>query len=106
MITKYLKILISAFMLLHFVGVMQLVSSYAKDKTSFANALNMNEEETKKEKDSKEDTVESKDFKPKPPLQVANFLYCEKSFGFILASEEVKHQYIADLHSPPPDFIG
>lgn len=88
---------------LHFVGATQFASSCAKDKTRFMTMLNMTEEETKKEKDSKDELPEIAGINHIHSFNIANLIYAEKALCFLSVADNVDHQYIADRQTPPPD---
>ncbi|MFN8285878.1 MAG: hypothetical protein U0V74_03945 [Chitinophagales bacterium] len=102
MFKGFLKYLILPVILLHFAGVTQLVSSLVKDQGSFVNMLSMTEEENKKEKDEKDDN-ECKLTDHKHSIEVANHAFHTSNFGFVLAAEEISHQFIGESTTPPPD---
>lgn len=103
---KSLKYLVSLVILFHCLGVTQLVSAYSKDGSTFTSMLNMTEEETKKEKDSKEDNEGNEALKQRhvsvsplafQVLQIAYFFNCQ---------HRLKHQFHPDNTTPPPDRLA
>ncbi len=106
MLSKLPKYLVAFLVLLHCLGVTQLVSAYSKDKSAFTNMLSMTEEETKKEKESKdcEDEYESQKHKELYllPLSFAThqWVFSHNAItGFRL-------QYLAENPTPPPDQLA
>ena len=99
------KFLILPVILLHFAGVTQLVSSLVRDQGSFVSMLNMTEEEDKKEKDEKDekDDDESKLTGHGYVLAYVEHAYHHGNFGFVLAEDEIQHQFIGESSTPPPD---
>lgn len=93
-------------MFLHFTGATQYAMALAKDKSSFVSAVNYNEEETKKEKDTKEEITDLIN----DSLITVYSLYRNAQFGTsitgALADEDIKHQFVAEQLTPPPNFKG
>lgn len=100
------KFLILPVILLHFAGVTQLVSSLVRDQGSFVSMLNMTEEENKKEKDEKDekDDDESKLTGHGYVLAYVEHAYHHGNFGFVLAEDEIQHQFIGESSTPPSGF--
>ncbi|HLP52278.1 MAG TPA: hypothetical protein VK154_15420 [Chitinophagales bacterium] len=94
--------------MLHCLGATQLISSYSKDNSSFVSMLTMNEEETKKEKEScDEDDVEFwNDVRCK--LQLRNTYLCSVSDNSYLheSLNRVFYQFVLESPTPPPDFLA
>jgi len=104
MLKKLLKGFVSFTIVLHCIGITQFVSSYAGDKSVFTGMLNMNEEETKKEKESKEDADSSKDFRSKNSCLITDSSFIGKHIYFSFSKSRTNHQFIIELPTPPPDF--
>ncbi len=66
--------------------------------------LAMNEEETKKEKECKEDVDSTKDLRTKISTAFAFISFTEKHIYFSDSKNRVNHQFIIELPTPPPDF--
>ena len=81
----------------------QLVSAYAKDKASFMRMLTMTEEETKKEKDNKGDDDTDHEFKCRQKFFYTTSLHNKIVHRFSLQHQQVIHQFIGELTTPPPD---
>ena len=102
---KFLRHFLALVILLHCVGVTQLVSTYSKDTSALIEMLSMNEEETKKEKESKEDVDYSKDIYSRnitltsPLAFIGNYIY------FCCYKNRINHQFIIELPTPPPDSL-
>lgn len=105
-LTRTIKALTTLIILFHFMGVTQFVSSYSKNTASFIGMLSQTEEETKKEKDTKEEDSEYEDLKQAYSFEEAGHVLTQYSLGCIRASEEVEHQHIGSLFAPPPNFIA
>ncbi len=106
MIKKSIKYFLSLVILLHCTGVTQLVSACSKDNSAFVTMMNMNEEETKKEKESKEDTECINDLRGKVAALAPNISFTEKQIYFSGSKSRVNHQFIIELPTPPPDFMA
>lgn len=102
-ITKTLGLLI---ILLHFLGVTQYVSSYAKNQFSFLSMMTMAEEENKKEKDDKDFTEDTKEFKENSYFRFADRFRIFQISGFSSFLEHYRLQYIAEHLTPPPNAIS
>lgn len=105
LLAKIFKASIATFMLLHFLGATQVVAATLKDKASFKNMMSMVEEETKKEKEDKEETAEWQAFTQhhsEPHSSIAHFNLAQ---GYISHIQSVTPQYITDQPTPPPDFV-
>jgi hypothetical protein len=102
---KFFRHFLALVILLHCVGVMQLVSTYSKDTSVWIGMLSMNEEETKKEKESKEDVDYSKDIYPKNITVISPLAFTGKYIYFCCSKNRVNHQFIIELPTPPPDSL-
>lgn len=100
---KFLKYFLSLVILLHCIGAMQLLSAYAKDRSTFVGMLSMNEEETKKEKESKEDTDYSKDIRSRITSIISPLALTGSRIYFCCSKSRINHQFIIELPTPPPD---
>ena len=100
-----LKYLISLVILLHCTGVTQLVAAYTKDTSALIGMVNMNEEETKKEKESKEDTDHSKEFHQKISSLIAAVSFADKHIYYCGSKSRISHQFVIELPTPPPDSL-
>lgn len=103
MISALLKYLISLVILLHCMGATQLASALAKDKSAFIGMLNMTEEETKKEKESKEDNDDSKTIVGKPLVTSLQYTLKGKRFFYTRFAPCLFQQFVIELPTPPPD---
>jgi hypothetical protein len=103
MLPKAIRIFIGFLMLLHFVGASQYVCALVKDKSSFVNMAGINEEESKKEKDTKEELNDAIDTHIAAIHTFSDILAPVTSIIATLANDEIKHQYIAEQLAPPPD---
>ena len=108
MLTKLLKYITALVILLHCLGVTQVMSSCAKDRSAFISMLNMNEEETKKEKESSdEDTFELyNDSTPKFTLVQSVIYNTGEKFYFSHTLKGISHQFVIESPTPPPDFTA
>ena len=106
MISQSLKYIVSLVILLHCIGVTQLMSSCSKDNSAFVSMLNMNEEETKKEKESKEDTEYANDIRMKLSTRINDFSLAGERTYFSDSKNRVNHQFVIENPTPPPDFKG
>ncbi len=102
---RYFRCLLSLLVVLHFAGLTQLVSAYARDKASYVSMLNMNEEESKKEKDTTEDDLLETAFLDKQVQQLALVVITEHSVQLVASASLVQHQFIGDQHTPPPNSL-
>lgn len=107
MLTQLIKYTTALVILLHCLGVTQLASSYAKDKTAFVCMVNMAEEETKKEKEcGDEDTEEF--FSTTQHQKVASAgvqtFFIVKNIYFLESLKRITHQFVIESPTPPPDF--
>lgn len=104
MAKAFLRFLVSLIILFHCIGVTQLLSACAKDSSAFVGMMSMTEEESKKEKESKEDNLPDETIGQLVPIlqPVAfhNFVSC-----ILLAQKQsaLNHQFWAELPTPPPD---
>jgi hypothetical protein len=92
--------------LLHCIGITQLASSLSSDKSAFVGMLNMTEEETKKEKESKEDTCFDKDLKFKISGIAIPAAFPSKRETYLASKNRIEHQFLSENPSPPPDYLG
>lgn len=106
MLIRILKLSVAFVVLLHFLGVTQVVAATLKDKSSFSNMMTMTEEENKKEKDDKEDDAEWKNFEQKHSETYTSISHFDILPGYINYIQAVTPQYITDQPSPPPDFTA
>ena len=95
--------IVAALLTLHCMGATQLVSACAKDKASFVRMLTLTEEETKKEKDSKSDDDTDHEFKCRQKLFYTTSLHNKVVHHFTHRHQQVIHQFIGELTTPPPD---
>lgn len=105
-VIKFLKLSMAFVMLLHFLGVTQVVAATCKDKASFAGMMSMTEEENKKEKDDKEDDAEWKAFEQKHSETYTSISHFDIQPGYLSHIQSVTPQFITDQPSPPPDFTA
>lgn len=101
---KFVRNFLALIILLHCVGVTQLVSTFSKDTSTLIGMLSMNEEETKKEKEGKEDVDYSKDIYPKCSTLISPLASLGKYIYFCDFKNRISHQFIIELPTPPPDF--
>ncbi len=106
MLKKIFKSFVSFIIVLHCMGATQLLSAYSKDYSAFVGMLNMTEEETKKEKESKEDSDYSKDIRQKISSSFTPVSFTDKRIYFGSAKSRVTHQFVIEHPSPPPDSKG
>lgn len=105
MLFRLLKFFTAIVIVFHCLGVTQVISALSKDKSAFVGMLSMNEEETKKEKESKEDFDDDiKEFAHKNFVTFSNVFFAAQniyhsSSQIILIS----HQFIIERPTPPPD---
>jgi hypothetical protein len=109
-ITNMLKHIFDSFfsfiILLHCVGITQLASSLSLDKSTFVGMLNMTEEETKKEKESKEDTCSDKDLKYKHSGFALHPTFPSIRETYLASKNRIEHQFLSENPSPPPDSLA
>lgn len=105
MLKSFIKYFLSLVILLHCAGVTQLVSAYSKDKSAFVGMLNMSEEETKKEKESKEEADHSKDIHSKISLTGLDISFIESRIYLADSKNRINHQFNIELPTPPPDSL-
>lgn len=103
MLIRVFKYLVSLVILLHCIGATQLASACAKDKSAFISMLNMTEEETKKEKEAKEDADDHKDLRCKPVSIAAQSFQLNKYIDYSDSKNRIKHQFHSECTTPPPD---
>ncbi len=102
---KLIRHFLALVILLHCVGITQLVSTYSKDTSALIGMLSMNEEETKKEKESKEEADYSKDIYPKNSTLLSPVAFTGKYIYFCCSKSRINHQFIIELPTPPPDSL-
>ena len=102
MIKQLLKYFFSLVIVFHCVGVTQLVSSYAKDSSTYTGMLNVNEEETKKEKESKEDDSSKELYATQFTLPLAFALNGGMTY-FCDSKSRIPYQVVIENPTPPPD---
>ena len=103
MLHKFIKYSVSLIVLLHCLGLTQLVSSYSKDRSAFVSMANMNEEETKKETESKEDVDDAKNMHHKHAYLLTPLSFTNKLVYFSCSKSRVNHQFFLENPTPPPD---
>jgi hypothetical protein len=106
MLNKPFKYFLSVVILLHCIGVTQLVSAYSKNNSAFVGMINMNEEETKKEKESKDDTDYSKDIRLKFSSISTPLTFIDERIYFRNSKNRINYQFIIELPTPPPDSLA
>ncbi len=100
---RLLRYFIASIILFHCVGVTQLASAFAKDTTAFLGMMNMSEEETKKEKETKEDSFPDHAIKQNTQALLPLF-HAAVTCSLITKTQECfTHQYWAERPTPPPD---
>lgn len=99
-ITKVLSLLI---ILLHFMGVTQYMSSFAKNQSSFLSMMTIAEEESKKEKDDKDFTEDTQEFRDNNYFRFTDRFRIFQISGFSFLLEHYPLQYIAEQLTPPPN---
>lgn len=107
MLAQLFKYTTALVILLHCLGVTQLASSYAKDKTAFVSMINMAEEETKKEKEcGDEDTEEffSTTQHQKVAFAEVHSFFTVQNIYFLQSLKRITHQFVIESPTPPPDF--
>lgn len=106
MLGRYVRLLVAVLTLLHFAGVTQLVSAYARDKASYVNMLSVNEEEEgKKEQDNTEDNLLEAALNSKylqQPALLSGIVIAHSAYQI---AEPVQAQYIGDKLTPPPNSL-
>lgn len=106
MLTKLIKLCVAFVVLLHFLGLTQVLAATCKDKSSFASMMSMTEEENKKEKDDKENDAEWKAFQQKHSEEYTSISHFNIQQGYLNHIQAVTPQYITDQPTPPPDFTA
>lgn len=101
---KLIRFFCVAAILLHCLGVTQLLSSYAKDTGAFISMLNMTEEETKKEKADSEFEELGSEARIKQVLFNFSLTNHPTQLYQHNAKESIPLQFSADSPTPPPDF--
>lgn len=98
--------LVILWLLLHTIGVTQLVSVYAKSNVSLVSMMNLAEEETKTEKNTENLEFGSSEF-------IANILTlcCNPSFLDVAYKNRCMHyrlasQFVGESTTPPPDLAA
>ena len=95
-----LKYFLSFILALHCLGVTQLASAVAKDKTVFVGMLSINEEETKKEKEGKGCFDFVKGIQDSPTLN----LFALNCMLYSEFKHKVYEPFVIESPAPPPDF--
>ncbi len=105
-IKHYFKLLIAFTIFLHCTGATQFVSAYSKDKSAFIGMLSMTEEETKKEKEAKEDFDDTKHYKTRHLFSPVSFHPRDSRLYLSESKLRITNQFVSDNPSPPPDLQG
>lgn len=104
MAAAFVRFLVSVVIFFHCVGVTQLLSAYTKDSSAYVGMMSMTEEESKKEKESKEDNLPDEIMgQLVPVLKPVGF---QKFVTCVLLTQKhaiLNHQFWAELPTPPPD---
>ena len=100
-----IRFLFSMVIVVHCLGLTQLASALAKDKSAFVTMLNMTEEETKKDKESKECKDGDKDVHRLAVLASVAFLNSQ-CFSFLHSRQLPAHQFLSECPTPPPDLAA
>jgi len=103
---KFLRYSLTFVILLHFLGISQLVSIYSKNTSALIGALSMNEDEGKKENDDQQDKDLYKDVRSKITSVVSPVTFNSKQIYLVSTKNRIGHQFIIELPTPPPDFKG
>lgn len=104
MLNRIIKYLIAVVIVFHCLGVTQVISALSKDKATFVGMLSMNEEETKKEKESKEDIDdEIKDFEHKNFPVFSNVFFAAQHIYQSNSQIIISYQFVIENPTPPPD---
>lgn len=105
-IRKFANYFFTIIFFFHCLGVTQLFSAYAKDSSTFVGMINMNEEETKKEKESEEDANYFNLYHSKILFPVSAHSFVKKNSYFSTSKNRINYQFIIESHTPPPDFCS
>lgn len=105
MLNNFLKFSFSLVILFHCLGITQLVSACCKDRSAFIGMVNMTEEETKKESESKEDTDDAKDVYFKSLTLSASGSYICNHLYFSDSKSRIYYQVVIENPTPPPDSL-
>lgn len=105
MIRSALKYLFAFVITLHCLGATQALSAYAKDKSAFIGMLNINEEETKKEKECKDEVDDMEHASFKPALVAVNVFFTGQCAYYADYKNEAFGQFVIESPTPPPDLV-
>lgn len=105
MLVRYFRSILSLLVVLHFAGLTQLVSAYARDKASFISMVNQSEEESKKEKESQEEIFPEWLACVKAVEQPITGSIIEGDMPAPCRSDAVNAQFIGDCLTPPPNSL-
>lgn len=98
--------LIVLWLLMHMLGVTQVVSVYAKSNTTLASMMNLTEEETKTEKNGENSELDSSDFTAEVLTLCCNPSFLDVAYKNICTQYRLASQFVGESTSPPPDFAG
>lgn len=103
---QVLKFLVSFAIVLHCTGVTQYISAHAENKSSFVSMLNMTEEETKKEKEAKDDSNDGKDLFLRHHLTAIQHTIEQRYLVVCSDKDHRTRQFDAECPTPPPDITA
>jgi hypothetical protein len=103
MLRTIFQTLFFATMLLHCLGIAQLAFSLSKNKTTVISMFNGTEEETKKNKESKEDIDPDKIFSFTDSSVNESAHFAAGSNPYFNSKSTIQHQFLLEFPTPPPD---
>ncbi len=106
MVVEFLKHLFSVIVFMHCIGVTQLCSACVKNDSAFICMIDMSEEETKTEKECKEECDLAPNTHTKCCFIASELAYTGCHTYFSNPQHRIGYQFVIESPTPPPDFKG
>lgn len=104
MVVKFLKHLFSVIVFMHCIGLTQLCSACVKNNSAFISMIDMSEEETKTEKECKEECDSAPNIYSKGYFFTSELIYTGRHTYYTNPLHRVGYQFVIESPTPPPDF--
>lgn len=103
---RFLKLLFGLIVFMHCIGVTQLCSAFVKNNSAFISMIDMSEEETKTEKDCKDECDSAKNIHPTLLFITAELAYTVGHTYYSSPQNRIGYQFVIESPTPPPDSKG
>ncbi len=103
---QFIKPLLGLIVFMHCLGVTQLCSAFVKNNSVFISMIDMSEEETKTEKECKDECDSDKNIHPTLHLATAELAYTLSHTYYGIPQNRIGYQFVIESPTPPPDYKG